>query len=159
MNFSQALGYLKAGRRVRQGPTGFWVSLTRSEPPDFIWESEALGREAWYPTAAALLAENWEVEEPNFIQRDLLIQPQEPNGTPGDITFCITGGIEVLRLKGNGDVFVRGVLTDSNQNILKAFKEFLASTPYGEALRIELVADGTIIEPRTRFERVLDDAD
>jgi hypothetical protein len=159
MNFSQALGYMKAYRRVRQGPIGHWVSLDRSEPPNFIWESEALGSEQWYPTAEALLAENWEVEAPQLLSRGILIGPQEPNSDPGDITFCVTGGVEVLRLKGNGDVFVRGILTDSDKRILKALKEFLASTPYGEALKIELVADGTIIEPRTRFERVLEDAD
>ena len=157
MNFSQALGYMKAGRRVRQGPTGHWVSLDRSEPQNFIWESAALGSEQWYPTAEALLADNWEVELV-VAQDGLLIQPQEPSA-PGDLIFCVTEGIEVLRFRGNGDVFVRGNLTDNDQRILKAFKEFLASTPYGESFKAELIADGTIVEPRTRFERVLDDAD
>ena len=159
MNFSQALSYMKADRRVRRGPMGHWVSFDRSEPPNFIWESEALGSEQWYSTAEALLAENWEVEAPQLLPRGILIDLQEPNSDPGDLTFCVTGGFELLRLKGNGDVFVRGILTDSDKRILKALKEFLASTPYGGALKIDLVADGTTLEPRTRFERVLDDAD
>jgi hypothetical protein len=158
MNFSQALGYIKAYRRVRQGPTGYWVSLDRSEPPGFVWESAALGSEQWYPTAEALLADNWEVESV-AAQDGLLIQSQEPFNTPGDLIFCVTEGIEVLRFRGNGDVFVRGNLIDNDVRILKAFKEFLAATPYGAQFKAELVADGTIVEPRTRFERVLDDAD
>lgn len=158
MNFSQALGYLKAGRRIRQGPTGYWISLDRSEPQDFLWEASASLDERWHPTAEALLADNWEVE-PLPAQEGFVIQPQEPDRSPGDLIFCVTEGIEVLRFRGNGDVFVRGNLTDNDVRILKAFKEFLASTPYGSQFKAELIADGTIVEPRTRFERVLDDAD
>jgi len=158
MNFSQALGYLKAGRRMRQDPNKFWISLTRSEPPDFIWEASASRNERWFPTAEALLADTWEVEA-LAAPEGLLIQSQEAFSAPGDLIFCVTEGIEVLRFRGNGDVFVRGNLIDNDVRILKALKEFLISTPYGSPFKAELIADGIIVEPRTRFERVLDDAD
>lgn len=47
--------------------------------------------------------------------------------------------------------------TNSDQRILKALKEFLVNTPYGALFKAELVADGTVVEPKTRFERILDD--
>ena len=164
MNFSMALTYLKVGRRVRQ-PTGFWIRLLRDGTEDrFVWESVALGLEQWFPMTVDLLADDWEVEE-EVIETppapgEFTIRPQESGrANPGDLIFCVTDGTEVLRFRGNGDVLIRGNLIDSDQRILKAFKEFLVHTPYGEPFKAELIADGIIVEPRTRFERVIDDAD
>jgi hypothetical protein len=160
MNFSLALSFLKAGRRVRQ-PTGFWIRLEgEGTEGRFVWESLALGLEQWFPTTVDILADTWEVEIAPLPTGEFVIQPQEPGvAPPGDLIFCVAEDVEVLRFRGNGDVLVRGNLIESDQRVLKAFKEFLVHTPYGEPFRAELVADGVIVEPRTRFERVIDDAD
>jgi hypothetical protein len=64
MTFSEALGYLKAGRQIRRRGHSIWIYLDkygniRELDADFGFPDSTI----WEPTQADLLAEDWEVRE------------------------------------------------------------------------------------------------
>ena len=64
MNFSEALGYLKAGRQIKRKCHPTWIYIDKHEDIreldfDFGMPDTTL----WEPTQADLLADDWEVRE------------------------------------------------------------------------------------------------
>lgn len=43
---------------------------------------------------------------------------------PGDITFSV-GNKEILTLKHNGDIFVKGKLIENDREVIEGLKEFI----------------------------------
>lgn len=76
-------------------------------------------------------------DEPDLgeLTRDLTIVSQLTNNmAAGDISFVINGYGEVIKVKGNGDIFVKGNLITNDMEVVEAFKEFFgASKSYNNA--------------------------
>jgi hypothetical protein len=54
--------------------------------------------------------------------------------SPGDISFNVNGYGEVVKIKGNGDIFVKGNLVINDMEVVEGFKEFFGmSKAYNNA--------------------------
>jgi hypothetical protein len=52
----------------------------------------------------------------------------------GDISFVVNGYGEVVKIKGNGDIFVKGNLVTNDMEVVEGFKEFFGmSKSYNNA--------------------------
>lgn len=61
-----------------------------------------------------------------------------------NLTFWLKGGPpageEVLRFEPNGDIYVRGKLTENDKEVVEGLREFLSSWTASKKLRIDIVA-------------------
>lgn len=136
MDFSSALGYLKAGRRVRRG-TRPWLQLLG----DNVFRQEGVTQP--YLSTEDLLAVDWSVEplaSDGLVAVNLLIGES-------DVIFSLSQSHgEILRLSGDGGIYVRGRLIEKDSELVDGLREFLVG--------VKKVPQG---EGRIRFERILDD--
>jgi len=52
--------------------------------------------------------------EPTFVQQK-----------PGNLTVTLAGNVEVLRFEPNGDIYVRGKLTENDKAVVQGMREFV----------------------------------
>lgn len=85
------------------------------------------------PTDSAAPIDADELRAATYVQEHGLAMPRSdvmlsfPNGAARDaISFKVAdGALEVLRLDGNGDIFVRGRLAENDRAIVEALRIFL----------------------------------
>ena len=77
-------------------------------------------------------------DEPDFGELTgggLTVGPQLTNNmVAGDISFVVNGYGEVIKVNGNGDIFVKGNLITNDMEVVEGFKEFFGmSKIYNDA--------------------------
>lgn len=70
------------------------------------------------------MSDEIKIEGPCTIERGARIFPSENAISPNTITLW-AGGVDVIKLCGNGDIYVRGELMENNLQLLEAFKSWL----------------------------------
>lgn len=50
------------------------------------------------------------------------VEGEEPKG---DITFYVENALEILTLKSNGDILVKGKLIENDKEVVDALREFI----------------------------------
>ena len=110
-------------------------------PPNSILTTDSSGQPTWQSVEGV---------------RDLVIRPLEGEFRltgaidPGDLIFSVAGGMEVVRISGKGDFFVKGKLVENDKEVLQAFRKFL-----GLAGMMSLEPEPPDPNIKTRLQRAL----
>ena len=110
-------------------------------PPNSILTTDSSGQPTWQSVEGV---------------RDLVIRPLEGEfrltgaTDPGDLIFSAAGGMEVIRISGKGDFFVKGKLVENDKEVLQAFRKFL-----GLAGMMSLEPEPPDPNIKTRLQRAL----
>lgn len=155
MNFSEALVLFKAGRRLRRAGRLDWIQLqgqTFTElAPTFGFNSDV---NDYIPSAEDLLADDWEAQA----VEEVTLQPTGELGVANafgmltnDISFFGNSG-EILRLAGDGGVYLRGRLVEHDEELVHGLRDFLG---FATQTMIE-APNGSVRCCTTRFERILE---
>lgn len=60
-----------------------------------------------------------------------------PSGVPGDIVFSVDSDPEIVRLKANGDILVKGKLVENDKELVDGLREFLGLGRVKESLGVK----------------------
>ena len=117
------------------------VNAGSGAPPNSILTTDSSGQPAWQSVDGFT---------------DLVIRPLEGEfrltgaTDPGDLIFSVAGGMEMIRICGNGDFFVKGKLVENDKEVFQAFRRFL-----GYAGQMSLEPDPPDPNMKTRLQRAL----